>query len=333
MPVTLALIFSAAPVLASPSCGPRSSATESLDRASAVFLGTAISSEIVEYPLKDIEFRPPSSIPSRSTTFEVLEGWKGIDGSTITVVAAPGTRGVYFEEGKTYLVYAYGGSGPELGTSICSRTRALEHAASDIEELGEPIYSADTGGHAEASTLTVNGSGGFIPENNPDGATFSIKVESEGTIEDLKLSLFNFRRFNPDSQDFFAAYGGLVDLKVHLIHVETGKKAVIIASPLNQGTYICIAGMDGDYTFDNSASTTMRQHCGSGGVQTQPAQIEPGTYLPRSYKQVTNLSDLFHGESVAGTWELFISDTNINTGQNQFITNEDWSWQLVFDLQ
>jgi len=62
--------------------------------------------------------------------------------------------------------------------------------------------------------------------------------------------------------------------------------------------------------------------------------IPPGTYrttLPDDDTD-SNLSSFWNGQAVAGTWRLFISDQNVNTGPGQFVMNTTWTWQLDIEV-
>jgi hypothetical protein len=106
---------------------------------------------------------------------------------------------------------------------------------------------------------------------------------------------------------------------------------------LNLQTFICIAGLDGTYTFRSGALTTLQSQCGTGDVASQLSQnqvIPPGTYRPTGPDDVTdsNLSSFWNGQPVAGTWRLFVSDLNVNTGAGQFVMNTDWTWRLDIEV-
>jgi hypothetical protein len=76
--------------------------------------------------------------------FAVDKWWKGAGTSEVVLISdhvrnKDGTEsisdcGLGFEEGKDYLIYAYG-QGDNFGTGACSRTRSLKRAKSDIKKL------------------------------------------------------------------------------------------------------------------------------------------------------------------------------------------------------
>ena len=74
--------------------------------------------------------------------FDVEKIWKGVSGKTIVVSTGlgGGDCGFGFEEGKKYIVYAYGEN--SLNAGICSRTHLLTQADTDIAVLGEGMSPA-----------------------------------------------------------------------------------------------------------------------------------------------------------------------------------------------
>ena len=111
----------------------------------------------------------------------------------------------------------------------------------------------------------------------------------------------------------------------------------MFANVLNPQTFICIAGLAGTYTFRSGAPTTLQSQCGTGDVPSQQSQnrvIPPGTYRPTEGDDVTdsNLSSFWNGQRVAGTWRLFVSDVNVNTGPGQFVMNTNWTWRLDIEV-
>lgn len=80
--------------------------------------------------------------------FEVADLWKGNIGRNIeiTTPTSSASCGYSFEEGKSYLVYAYGevtdAPKAKLMTGLCTRTRRLSKAKEDIQFLGSPLEPA-----------------------------------------------------------------------------------------------------------------------------------------------------------------------------------------------
>ena len=105
---------------------------------------------------------------------------------------------------------------------------------------------------------------------------------------------------------------------------------------LNTQTLICIAGLEGTYTFRSGAPMTLQSRC-TGAVRppSQSMVIPPGTYRTTMPDDVTdsNLSSFWNGQPVAGTWRLFVSDQNVNTGPGQFVMNTTWTWRLDIEVE
>ena len=102
---------------------PRSaaSASEELKAATSVFSGRAIK-------VSEAEGR-------RVAEFDVERVWKGAVSRRLSVHTGTHLYGSRFQEGETYLVYAFGEK--ELSTSSCTRTKPLSSASQDLAELGE----------------------------------------------------------------------------------------------------------------------------------------------------------------------------------------------------
>lgn len=97
------------------------SASEELKAATSVFAGKAIK-------VSEAEGR-------RVAEFDVERVWKGAVSRRLSVHTDTHLYGSRFEEGETYLVYAFGEK--ELSTSGCTRTKPLRSASQDLAELGE----------------------------------------------------------------------------------------------------------------------------------------------------------------------------------------------------
>jgi hypothetical protein len=133
--------------------------------------------------------------------------------------------------------------------------------------------------------------------------------------------------------DFWFPFGGLVDFSATLEHVGRGSPRAAFANVLNTGSFICVAGLNGTYTFRSGAATTLRAQCGAGDIFNQPRVIPLGTYRTTGADDVTdtNLSSAWNAQPVAGTWRLHLSDTNVGTLAGQFVLNTTWTWRL--DIQ
>lgn len=102
---------------------------KALEQAAAVFSGkvTKIEGDVTK---------------QRTITIAVDQAWKGVETETVTLTTGPGGGmcGFGFQDGESYLVYAYRSGekkdGP-LSTSICTRTKTLANAKEDLDALGE----------------------------------------------------------------------------------------------------------------------------------------------------------------------------------------------------
>ncbi len=116
---------------------------ESFEKSAAVFSGKVV--KVEEAPSVPPDGDDPFLGP---VTFEVEEAWKGAsEGSVVVYGQGPEAGcGRNFEEGETYLVYAYR-TDDYLATDYCGRTKPVELASSDLRELDAARGSLpDTGG-------------------------------------------------------------------------------------------------------------------------------------------------------------------------------------------
>jgi hypothetical protein len=100
-----------------------------LEEAHAVFAGEVVSIE------------PVDDDPSEqfdAVTFAVDRTWKGVESSPVTIETHQdeGICGYPFEQGESYLVYAYGADA-FMTTALYHRTTQLDRADEDLEVLGE----------------------------------------------------------------------------------------------------------------------------------------------------------------------------------------------------
>lgn len=72
--------------------------------------------------------------------FEVRRSWKEKNISEYTLYTKTSGCGVWFEEGKTYLVYAKSNENNLLVTEICWGTGIIKYADKDIKILGKPLF-------------------------------------------------------------------------------------------------------------------------------------------------------------------------------------------------
>lgn len=106
---------------------------EELERSSAVFSG-----KVIEMVDKNKNKLIRSSADPIAVKFEVAEIWKGKSQTEIIVYTERDSAscGFEFDLDKEYLVYANEVEG-ELKVSLCSRTKLLSAAGTDIQELGK----------------------------------------------------------------------------------------------------------------------------------------------------------------------------------------------------
>ncbi len=100
-------------------------------------------------------------------TFDVSDVWKGVSKESVAVYGQgpEATCGIDFEEGESYLVYAYRSNGDGanlLQTDLCNETKPLEAAERDLRVLGPP-------------DAALPGTGGYIlPIGDVTTATFAL---------------------------------------------------------------------------------------------------------------------------------------------------------------
>ena len=112
------------------SCVQPGTPSEELARSTAVFVGRVIS--VTRYSR---DSGMVSGMDPVTVEFDVQTIWKGPDYETMYLTTARfgGSCGIGFGEGDEYLVYSPNG----VTVHLCTRTRLLSEAASDLEELGE----------------------------------------------------------------------------------------------------------------------------------------------------------------------------------------------------
>ena len=110
------------------SCAPPAPVKDALATSAEVFSGEVLKVEHLS------NGNPFASV---RVTLRVIESWKGpLEFEKTLFTASNGAAcGVYFREGSQYLVYAsYGRAG--LSTNLCTRTKSLQFAQDDLDELG-----------------------------------------------------------------------------------------------------------------------------------------------------------------------------------------------------
>jgi len=97
---------------------------ERFEHSQAVFSGRVIETETIQSDMKAI--------------FQVDRAWKGVSEDTVTVrTSTQGAAcGYFFNEGKSYLVYAFGDE-HSLSTGSCGNVAVIEAAGERIAFLGE----------------------------------------------------------------------------------------------------------------------------------------------------------------------------------------------------
>ncbi|MGI0090021.1 MAG: hypothetical protein ACREAF_06730, partial [Nitrosopumilaceae archaeon] len=131
------------------SCVAPAPPKESLEKSDAVFLGRVVE---IKKDLSNIV----SSAQLIPVKFEVQRVWKGPAEKTITVSTALSSAscGYEFQEGETYLVYAYGKE--SLQTGLCTRTQLFVDVYEDLRALG-------------AGTIPINVNTTIPIDENPKG--------------------------------------------------------------------------------------------------------------------------------------------------------------------
>ena len=121
-------------------CRERQPPCSQYAEADAVFVGAVTGITFVDENLSASasEFSPYAKI-----TFNVERAFRGVGGTRAELMKWGTSCDFGFEEGKTYLVYAY--RNPEKGTlstSYCSRTAEVSEAAADLAYLGSLASAA-----------------------------------------------------------------------------------------------------------------------------------------------------------------------------------------------
>ena len=67
--------------------------------------------------------------------FRVERSWKGVEADEVFVITDGGAESPHYRVGEKYLVFA-GIRDGKFFTGLCSRTKKLEYAESDLQQLG-----------------------------------------------------------------------------------------------------------------------------------------------------------------------------------------------------
>ena len=68
--------------------------------------------------------------------FRVERSWKGVEADEVFVLTDGSAESPHYRVGENYLVFA-GIRDGKLFTGLCSRTKKLEYAQEDLQQLGE----------------------------------------------------------------------------------------------------------------------------------------------------------------------------------------------------
>lgn len=182
---------------------------------------------------------------------------------------------------------------------------------------------------AQAETVSYTGTGGGVPDGDGAGMSFDIAIPDSRLIpatgNNVSLTLTDV---STPADGWGSPFGGLVDFAVTLERVGSGAPEPVFINVLDEWTIICVAGLDGTYTFRSGEPQTLQSQCGN-------EVVPPGAYLATEGDDVTDsgLSSAWNGQPAAGTWRLKITDTNINTGEDQFVLGSDWTWSLDIEVE
>ena len=98
------------------------SVKETVKKSTAVFLGEVLETK--------------SGINFLQARFRVERSWKGVEADEVLVITDGSAESPHYRVGEKYLVFA-GIRDGKLFTGMCSRTKKLEYAQGDLEQLGE----------------------------------------------------------------------------------------------------------------------------------------------------------------------------------------------------
>lgn len=168
-----------------------------------------------------------------------------------------------------------------------------------------------------AEKLTITGTGGAVPDDDPAGVTFEVEVTDPRFISssghNVTLTLENYQ------------HNSVGDLIVRLEKVGAGDEKVVFdqialgdVSPIGED-------FDGDYGFNSGMPMSVKD-----AALTRTNPIPSGAYMTTAPDDVTNthMSSAWNGLAVAGVWRLFVSDNS-----EWITTNEDWTWRLDIEVE
>lgn len=116
-------------------CMAPATVAEAYEKSSAVFKGKVIK---IYQPFLD--FVGITRTGNHRVKFEIIRQWKGSQSKYIVVTTRPTGEacGFAFQEGKEYLVYVAPGL-PGIDTGICTGTKPLTGAESELEQLDQMV--------------------------------------------------------------------------------------------------------------------------------------------------------------------------------------------------
>lgn len=132
MQTGILLMLLSMPSVASCTCADARSVAEELKSADAVFTGRVESVKPVD---------PEKPHGRIAITFAVWRGYKRVKESSIVLKGwAHSTCSFPFQARKLYMVYAFQTAAKEFVSHNCSRTRLIQEAGEDLQQLPEPIF-------------------------------------------------------------------------------------------------------------------------------------------------------------------------------------------------
>lgn len=159
--LTALLMLVNVPRVSACSCAGGLPLIDHITNASAIFSGRVAELSPEEAPASTLA--PDVQLPGTlvyQTSVDINQIWKGPTGLQLSVNTAldAAACGYPFQPGAEYLIYAYEHEG-NLHTSLCSNTKPLEEAGSEIAILNSLFSSVPLDRLASAATVTATGHG------------------------------------------------------------------------------------------------------------------------------------------------------------------------------
>ena len=98
------------------------SVKDALKRSTAVFSGEVLETK--------------SGVNFLQARFRIERSWKGVEADEVLVITDGSAESPHYRVGEKYLVFAGNREG-KLFTGICSRTKKIEYAQGDLQQLGK----------------------------------------------------------------------------------------------------------------------------------------------------------------------------------------------------